>query len=155
MKHVDFSRVLQYYINLNNSTATPVLLAGVDILDVTIPSQLQSALTYLLLASTYENCRNVQTVNHLVHRIQVGMDCWVINYSITLSIYMYIINQYHIQSFLDKSSKCSCNNQSCSPPSSIDYSYEWMILNYLGQCVLLFCQPFFPAIPLERSRWKQ
>ena len=71
MKQVDYSRVLQYYINLNNHTITPILLSGVEKLDVTVPSQLQSALTYLLLASTHSNCRNPHTVNYLLTSIRV------------------------------------------------------------------------------------
>lgn len=37
-----------------------------------IPFQLQSALTYLTLAMTNENCRNAATVNSTVTRIRVG-----------------------------------------------------------------------------------
>ena len=71
MKQVDYSRVLQYYINLNNYTITPILLLEVEKLDIRVPSQLQSALTYLLLASTHSNCRHPHTVNYLLTSIQV------------------------------------------------------------------------------------
>ena len=87
MKEVDYSRVLQYYINLNNHTITPILLAGVEKLDITIPSQLQSALTYLLLAATHSNCRNHHTVSYLVSSIQVmdGIDSLHRSYSMRMS----------------------------------------------------------------------
>ena len=71
MKQVDYSRVLQYYINLNNHTITPILLSGVEKLDITVPSQLQSGLTYLLLASTHSNCWNPRPVVYLINSIQV------------------------------------------------------------------------------------
>ena len=76
MKAVDFSRVIEYYIHLNNASITPILLTSIQHLvtppppphtqDVSQPAQLQSALIYLVLA----RCRNAETVTSLVASVR-------------------------------------------------------------------------------------
>ena len=80
MKTIDFSRVIEYYIHLNNTSITPILLTSIQHLvasplsphsqDVSQPSQLQSALIYLVLARCNDSCRNEETVASLVASIR-------------------------------------------------------------------------------------
>lgn len=80
MKAIDFSRVIEYYMHMNNTSVTPILLTYIEHLvlahspthrqDVTQSSQLQSALIYLVFASSQENCRNPGTVASLTRSIQ-------------------------------------------------------------------------------------
>ena len=82
LRSVDFTCLLQYCINLNNSSITPILLTYVENLvstfllsltqDIRQPCQLQSALTYLVLSRTRENCKNPAIVTSLVKRIRVA-----------------------------------------------------------------------------------
>ena len=84
MRSVDFTCLLQYCINLNNSSITPILLTYVENLvsllffphsqDIRQPCQLQSALTYLVLSRTRENCKNPTIVTSIVKRIRVCCD---------------------------------------------------------------------------------
>lgn len=80
MKAVDFSRVIEYYIHLNNASITPILLTSIQHLvtppppphtqDVSQPAQLQSALIYLVLARCNDSCRNAETVTSLVASVR-------------------------------------------------------------------------------------
>lgn len=80
MKAVDFSRVIEYYIHLNNASITPILLTSIQHLvtspppphtqDVSQPAQLQSALIYLVLARCNDSCRNAETVASLVASVR-------------------------------------------------------------------------------------
>lgn len=80
MKAVDFSRVIDYYIHLNNASITPILLTSIQHLvtppppphtqDVSQPAQLQSALIYLVLARCNDSCRNAETVTSLVASVR-------------------------------------------------------------------------------------
>ena len=80
MKAVDFSRVIEYYIHLNNASITPILLTSIQHLvtppppphtqDVSQPAQLQSALIYLVLARCNNSCRNAETVTSLVASVR-------------------------------------------------------------------------------------